>query len=203
MDQVIDLILHNKEWLALGIILVGGALSYWAHRHKGDTTAAPTSNVNTNTLSVSVHTSPGNAGDPTQSSDVASVGLVNNRQPSSMNDAKAKTRILFIDDQTGFAVVKILKQAGWVNTRAVRDITSLDASDVVDTHIFFVDIQGVGKALNFRDEGLGLATALKQKYPDKKVVIYSAEDSGDRFHAAFRIADDQLRKNAETYEFQQ
>lgn len=61
--------------------------------------------------------------------------------------------------------------------------------------IFFVDIQGVGKKLDFQDEGLGLANALK----NKKVVIYSAENRGDRFHEA----DDSLPKNAEPFQFQQ
>lgn len=69
--------------------------------------------------------------------------------------------------------------------------------------IFFVDIQGVGKKLDFQDEGLGLANALKNKYPNKKVVIYSAENRGDRFHEALKKADDSLPKNAEPFQFQQ
>ena len=116
---------------------------------------------------------------------------------------KKHLSILFIDDDTKFKVVKILKNAGWVNTSSVRDIKSLDDQIVKDTHIFFVDIQGVGLALQFNEEGLGLALALKNKYPSKKVVIYSAETKGDRFHEALRKADSFLPKNAEPYEFQQ
>jgi hypothetical protein len=116
--------------------------------------------------------------------------------------AKDRTRILFIDDDVTFPVVKILKHAGWMHTKIVKDIRSLDDPDVQTTDIFFVDIQGVGKALQFADQGLGLARALKQKYPDKWLVIYSAEPKGDTFHQAFRIADDRISKTADPYEFQ-
>jgi len=116
---------------------------------------------------------------------------------------KKRVSILFIDDDTKFKVVKILKTAGWINTSSVRDIKSLDDQIVKNTDIFFVDVQGVGLALQFNEEGLGLALALKNKYPNKKVVIYSAETKGDRFHEALRKADSFLAKNAEPYEFQQ
>ena len=117
--------------------------------------------------------------------------------------AKKIINILFIDDDTKFKVVKILKKTGWERTKSVTDIDDLDSIDVRDTNIFFVDIQGVGKILDFKDEGLGLALALKKKYPNKKVIIYSAEPQGERFHAALRKADTCLPKNAEPYEFQQ
>jgi hypothetical protein len=120
---------------------------------------------------------------------------------SSLN--KDTARILFVDDDTTFQVVRIIKKAGWCNVKAIKDIDSLDAPSIKEADLFFIDIQGVGKALKFKDEGLGLALALKDKYPNKKVVIYSAEPRGDRFHQAFRVADDFLSKTAEPYEFQQ
>lgn len=122
---------------------------------------------------------------------------------ATIEDKKKRISILFIDDDTKFKVVKILKNAGWINTSSVKDIKSLDDQIVKDTDIFFVDIQGVGRELQFNEEGLGLALALKTKYPSKKVVIYSAETKGDRFHEALRKADSFLPKNAEPYEFQQ
>ena len=119
----------------------------------------------------------------------------------SLADIKQICNVLFIDDRK-FEVVEILKNAGWVNTKRLRDLFSLDGKDIVDTHIVFVDIQGVGKALRCKDEGLGLITAIKQKYPDKKVIVYSAEQQGDRFHEGLSIADARLWKNADPYEFQ-
>lgn len=110
-------------------------------------------------------------------------------------------RILFIDDDTRFRAVKIISKAGWPNVRIVKDIAHLNSPDVLDTDIFFIDIQGVGKAMQFADEGLGLASAIKKKYPLKKVVIYSAQTTGERFHEALRSADYSLPKNAEPFEF--
>lgn len=180
---MIDWIQHNVP-LSVGILaaiatVVGALLS----RQKAAN--QPIQINNSNTIVSPTGPLPGGSGNPTGSA------------------VKDLSRILFIDDDTTFPVVKILKKAGWRNTKVIRDVTSLDSQDVQETDLFFVDIQGVGKALHFKDEGLGLALALKKKYPAKKLVIYSSEPRGDRFHQAFRFADDQLAKNAEPYEFQQ
>jgi hypothetical protein len=115
---------------------------------------------------------------------------------------KCLTKILFIDDDTKFKVVKILTNSGWINTSIIKDAKTLDESIIVEANILFVDVQGVGVAMGFDSEGLGLALALKEKYPTKKIVIYSAESKGDRFHEALRKADSFLPKNADPYEFQ-
>lgn len=114
---------------------------------------------------------------------------------------KASVSILFVDDDTKFRVVNILKQHGYTNTKILKDIQSLDQPEVKNADIFFVDIQGVGKHLSFKDQGLGLVAALKKRYSEKKVVIYSAEQGANAFHAAFRECDDRLTKDADPYEF--
>lgn len=121
----------------------------------------------------------------------------------SFDEIKGLCKILFIDDKK-FAVVDILQTAGWKNTKRIKDIKSLDEIDVHEANIIFVDVQGVGKALKFKDEGLGLTIALKNKYPNKKVIVYSAEDEGkiETFHKALSVADERLSKNADPYEFQ-
>ncbi|WP_028872317.1 response regulator transcription factor [Psychroserpens burtonensis] len=117
------------------------------------------------------------------------------------NEPKNNVRILFVDDEhTKYKMVSILKKAGWKNTKSVKDITDLDDYKAKEADIIFVDINGVGKAL-FEDQGLGLASALKKKYPEKKIVIYSSETKGDRFHKALREVDDCLSKDAEPYQF--
>jgi hypothetical protein len=116
-----------------------------------------------------------------------------------MQKVKGSTHILFIDDQI-FPVYKTLKSSGWTHTTLIKDIKSLDDQEILNNDIFFIDIRGVGKKL-FNDEGLGIAKALKNKYPHKKVIIYSAETMGNRFDEAFRIADDFLQKNADYYDF--
>ena len=52
--------------------------------------------------------------------------------------AKKTVRILFIDDDTKFKVVTILKKSGWINTKAVKDIDSWDSQDVKETDIFLL-----------------------------------------------------------------
>jgi hypothetical protein len=114
---------------------------------------------------------------------------------------KGLVRILFVDDDTRFQVIRMMKGAGWHNVKITKDIKDLNAPEVLEAQIFFVDIQGVGKSLGFADEGLGLSLELKRKYPEKKVVIYSAQTDGDRFHRALNKADGSLSKNAEPYQF--
>lgn len=118
-----------------------------------------------------------------------------------MEKEKSQLRILFIDDNhTDFKMVSILKKAGYINTKSVKDITDLADAKVLEADIIFVDINGVGTQM-FEDQGLGLASALKKKYSGKKIIIYSAETTGDRFHRALREVDDCLSKNAEPYQF--
>lgn len=120
-----------------------------------------------------------------------------------LDEIKNICKIVFIDDHQ-FPVVEILKNAGWLNTRRLKDVMSLDQSEIREAHILFVDIQGVGIKLKFQDQGLGLIVALKQKYPSKKVIAYSAEDQGhvSAFHEGMNLADNRLSKTADPYEFQ-
>lgn len=119
-----------------------------------------------------------------------------------LDTLKRTTNILFIDDDKRFKVVNLLRESGWINTKTVIDISNYDEKVVLESQILFIDIQGVGKILKCPDEGLGLAKNLKSRYPGKKVIIYSAETQGERFHEALRKVDTFLPKNAELLEFQ-
>lgn len=121
-----------------------------------------------------------------------------------IEDLKNSVNILFIDD-IQFKTVDALKEKdGWRNIQKVRDIDSITQKELAEAHIIFVDVQGVGKKLSFADEGLGLILAIKEHYPEKKVVMYSAESNGkvDAFHPAANIVDGRLRKSASRYEFE-
>ncbi len=118
-----------------------------------------------------------------------------------IDSIKHKVHILFIDDDTKFSVVKALKNGGWKKTSSVIDIKSIDIPIVKETDIFFVDINGVGKLLNCQYEGLDIALMLKQKYPNKKVIIYSANNTSYSFHEAWNMCDYKLEKNAVFYQF--
>ncbi len=121
----------------------------------------------------------------------------------SIEDLKSITKILFIDDQN-FKIVKNLKEKdGWRNVTIIKDVESISQSEIKDAHIIFVDIQGVGQKMGFLDGGLGVIVALKREYPEKFIIMYSAEDNGriDAFHDANKVVDDRLRKDADQYEF--
>lgn len=119
-----------------------------------------------------------------------------------INEIKNVCKILFIDDKA-FPVIDILKNAGWINTLRIKDVESLDQIEIRESHILFVDIQGVGKKLKFKDEGLGLIIALKEKHPNKRIVVYSAEDQGkiQAFHPGIDRADKRLSKHSDPYQF--
>jgi hypothetical protein len=120
-----------------------------------------------------------------------------------LSDLKQKTKILFVDDLK-FNVVDSLKtKDGWKNIQRVSDVDSITQTEVLEAHVIFVDVQGVGKRLGFADEGLGLIVALKETYPEKKVVMYSAESKGqvNAFHQAADIVDGRLKKRPSRYEF--
>jgi len=117
----------------------------------------------------------------------------------SIDEIRSRCRTLFIDDDE-FDIVAILAKQRWKVDR-VPDVTTFEDAPLVSSHVVFVDIHGVGRALGFADEGLGLAKAIKERFPQKKVVIYSAEKQGDRFHPVLSMADARLPKDAEPYQF--
>ena len=187
-------IIDNKEWLfsGIGVVVLVGVLNYFRRKpvKVGVETNKP---KNLNSIEI-------NIGERNHNSTEKSVK--ENIHKKSLDEYKNETRILFVDDDARFKVAKILTQSGWVHTKLIKDCKTLDEHDVVDAQLLFIDVQGVGVAMGFNDEGLGLALAIKEKYPNKKVIIYSAETKGDRFHEALRKADSFLPKNADPYEFQ-
>ncbi|WP_126968534.1 response regulator [Xanthomonas arboricola] len=122
--------------------------------------------------------------------------------PSEAN-LKSSRRILFVDDDRAFKMVAILKKMGWINTKLVTDVVSLDSPPLLEADVVFVDIQGVGRSMQYTDEGLGLTLAIKRRYPLKKVVIYSSQTQGPQFHEAHRVADYALSKTAEPIQFEE
>ncbi len=126
---------------------------------------------------------------------------LSNKESDDIEKLRKSTTILFIDDDTKFKVVKILVNEGWVNTKSITDLKSYNDDVIKNSDIVFVDVQGVGKILECKDEGLGLALNIKSKYSDKKVVIYSAVQIHNVFHDAIQKVDFLLSKDAEPYEF--
>ncbi|AXI03999.1 hypothetical protein [Aquirhabdus parva] len=200
-----DIFKNNAEWVIATLTFIGSIISFivykkWkrpngplATQEGQSSTQLTQSPVQNNSIIIN----------NSNSSSPPIGNIPEDSHMTSLDAQKNLTKILFIDDDSKFKVVQILKNSGWLHTSTIKDVRSLDCDDVRNAHIFFVDIQGVGHLLGFEDEGLGLADALKRKYPLKKTVIYSAETKGDRFHKALRNVDSFLAKNADPYEFQQ
>lgn len=187
------------EWLALHyqwvigsicIPIIGWVVAKKVKKSKGnkpEKTVQRNDNINTNNVTVNIDN--GNSGNG------------ENRTPAIYNMATIKDMvcILFIDDER-FNMVNILKDAGWRNVLYKKDVVNLQDKDILQSHIIFVDIYGVGTKL-FKDQGKGLAGALKDAYPNKKVILYSSENQGNMFDPTLRKVDECLPKNAEPYEF--
>lgn len=154
--------------------------------------AAHNSNVNSVTVNM------GSVAEPVPSASPKGEGAV-----LDIAALKRSVKILFIDDDPGFKIVGILKKMGWENTRIVEDVNSLEEGVLFEADVVFVDIQGVGKSMLYVDEGLGLALAIKRRYKKKKIIIYSAEEEGARFHDALQEADYSLAKTAEPIRFEE
>ncbi len=190
---------NNSEWFfsGLGVLCITVLFKLFKSLTRGKTTSQQVSPQTLPALNQNVVIN------NNVSSESPSISKPKVLEVRTLVSCKESTRILFIDDDAKFKVVQILKNSGWVHTKTIKDVKSLDCPEIVEASILFVDIQGVGKQLGFSDEGLGLADAIKMKYPEKSVVIYSAETKGDRFHKALRNMDSFLPKNADPYEFQQ
>ncbi|NDV16833.1 response regulator [Muricauda sp. TY007] len=174
-----DFIIENYKWIfsGIGVIILGwvGKLFFSRIRNGG---------MNNITINNNLQSKPKDL-----------------TKPKNETRTKGNCHILFIDDQhNDFKMVSILKKAGWINTKAIKDLTDLDDYKVKVADIVFVDINGVGTTM-FEDQGLGLAAALKEKYPNKTIILYSAEPTGNRFNKKLRMVDNSLPKNAEPYEF--
>jgi len=186
-----EIIQNHYQWIfsGIGVLILGFIITYFTKENKQEDSKMQ-NNSNSNSINI-----------------VNNLGKTNSAESDNMTSnkqnlkSKIQTRILFVDDNhTDYKMVSILKKSGWLNTKSVKDITDLDDPKIIEANIIFVDINGVGTTL-FQDQGLGLASALKKKYPEKYIVIYSSETKGNRFHKALREVDDCLYKDAEPIQF--
>ncbi|MBQ3617290.1 MAG: response regulator [Bacteroidales bacterium] len=120
------------------------------------------------------------------------------KDSSATSNLKLKLQILFIDDEK-FKMMENIKKAGWQNVSYKKDITNLDDPAILKAHIVFVDINGVGQNLFPKNQGIGLAAAIKNKYSQKQVCIYSAEPH--MLDPDLKKVDYTLQKNAEPIQF--
>lgn len=201
MDQFFEIMKSNKEWLFSGLGIAILSVGYNIVRYflrKEDSKAEPNQTQNaTQTQSVTINI-------PKERTDCDRYGIKNNQCSNiTIEGMRAQTHILFIDDDKEFKIDKILKNAGWKNTSffPTADVKDTSADKIKNAHIIFVDIKGVGKTMYKEEEGLGLVRDLKIKYPEKKIIIYSAVSEHNIYHEAIKLADDHIPKNSQPAEF--
>ncbi len=112
--------------------------------------------------------------------------------------SKEDVSILFIDDKN-FEVVKLLKKVGWTQTKRIKDLVDLNLYELKNADIVFIDIQGVGKTLFPEEEGFGICREVRKRYPDKFIIIYSAE--ANHLNNNLKFADKILDKNTNPQAF--
>lgn len=177
MNWIID----NKEWIFSGIGVTIMVAIYKIFFSKKD---------NSDLISSKISNSSNNSSNSSNTNNI-NINIPDEHKIKNVvtgKHSKENVQILFIDDQE-FKTVENLISAGWHNTKTIKDVTNMDCADVKNANIIFVDINGVGGLLFPKDQGLGLAEALKRKYPEKYIVLYSAQEKGDRFHRALKVVD--------------
>ncbi len=116
---------------------------------------------------------------------------------------KDSIKILFVDDQE-MPIVENLDSAGW-DVRLIKDITDLKSDEIINRQIIFVDYDGVGRKFSEEHQGVELIKILKDEYKETKfVVLYTSManlPTDTTFTTSFDLADDKMRKNANTSEF--
>ena len=120
-------------------------------------------------------------------------------EKKSLAELKDKTRILFIDDRET-DLVTALQNEGW-RVKYMDDLDSYNNTDLIDSQIICCDINGVGIKLNVHGEGLGLVKAIKTKFPEKKIILYSAISSHDIFDDAIDLVDKKLFKDGQVHPY--
>lgn len=128
--------------------------------------------------------------------------LIKNDQGNvSVDDIKNRIQILFIDDKDDFKIIDILREIGY-RVDYVPDIVDIDDNKIKNADIIFLDINGVGVAMKFKNQGMGLCGALRSRYgKDKKLILYSGETLGDIFDHDAKQADATLPKDSDLYQF--
>jgi DNA-binding NarL/FixJ family response regulator len=59
---------------------------------------------------------------------------------------------------------------------------------------------GVGQKLEKENQGLDIVVSLKEKYPEKKVAVYSSKETHNMFHPANEIVDKRISKRGGDFE---
>ncbi len=108
----------------------------------------------------------------------------------SLTDLKKMIEILVIDDME-FSYLSALGNYEF-NIKQKKDLTHL--SDAAEFGIILCDIRGVGKFLDSKFDGAALIKELKNKYPNKIIIAYTANNYDAEFQKYLNYADEIVPK---------
>lgn len=113
----------------------------------------------------------------------------------SLEALQDQTRVLFVDDEDRTDVIDYLHGERW-HCRQLRDIDSMENTELKDSHIVCIDIRGVGRKLYKENEGLDLVVSVRNRYPEKKIILYSSQPMHNIFHKANEMLDKRIYKRS-------
>ena len=116
-----------------------------------------------------------------------------------LQELKELARILIIDDKK-IDLIKDIEQEGW-RVKYLKDLDKFDNTDLIDSHIICIDILGVGQKLRCTGEGLGLVKAIKNEYPQKRILLYSSMPTHHIFDESLDLVDKRILKDGQPYPF--
>lgn len=116
----------------------------------------------------------------------------------SLPEIKDMARVLVIDNKRP-DLVGDLEKEGW-RVKYLDDLDKYNNTDLIDSHVICLDILDVGKKLRC-DSGLGLVEGIKEKYPGKKILLYSSVSKHNIFDVALDKVDKRILKDGQPYQF--
>ncbi len=120
-------------------------------------------------------------------------------KPVGLEQLKKHTKVLIIDDEEPKDLREFLKREGW-KTNYLEDLDAFTNRKLVESQIICIDIMGVGKKLHV-ENGMELVKCIKDRYPEKKVILYSSVSKQDIFSDAIDFVDRRLRKESSLVPF--
>lgn len=120
--------------------------------------------------------------------DLEGGAAINNEQL--MNKLRKNTEILIIDDNE-FAYLDSFKTHGF-SVSYKSDISTF--VDIKSYDVILCDIRGVGKMFNSQYEGAYLIKEIKELYPSKTIIAYTASDYDPKYTKYLNYADNIIAK---------
>lgn len=108
-----------------------------------------------------------------------------------IQDLRKKTDVLVIDDE-GFEPKEFLES----NNYRLTSKTDIDnVKDVSEYSIILCDIRGIGKRISSSYEGAFVIKEIKDNYPEKAVIAYTASQYDPSYNAYLQRADEVVQKS--------